>query len=166
MKIQSLRQLGLHYFLFLSILLMSCSSADDGGNSGEFIIADVETLNFQSSNTPNAVTAAKIEGSSATTYIVQGFDDAANAIVLFVADYDGPGTYSLDFNEDTDGTSGIFSNLNGSWSSGAGQGGIGSITVSTDDSSETTGTFSFTAVQADNTSSSRVVSNGRFRAQY
>ncbi len=154
----------LFYFVLL-ILFVSCSSSDDGG-TGEFIIADVGTLNFESSNIPNAVTAAKIESSDTTTYIVQGFDDAANAIVLFIADYDGPGTYEFSFSEENNGTSGLFSDLNNSWSSNGGQDGAGIITVLTDTANETTGRFEFVGVDANNETSTKTTTNGSFRAFY
>ena len=152
----------------LSTLLVGCSSSDDGptNNSDEFIIANVETLSFKSSNMANGVTAAKIDGGDSITYIVQGFDDAGNAIVLFVANFDGTGTYDLSFDEENNGTSGLFSNQSTAWSSVGGQGGTGTITVLTDDSDETTGRFEFVGVQADNTSSRRTVTNGSFRAKY
>ncbi len=149
----------------LILLFVSCSSSDDG-STGEFIVADVDTLNFESSNTENAVTAAKIESTESTSYIVQGFDDASNSIVLFISAYDGPGTYDLNFNEDNNGISGLFSTLQATWSTSGGSGGGGSITVLTDETNETTGEFQFIGVDANNNSSTRTITNGSFRAFY
>jgi len=147
------------------ILCIGCTSSDDGSNSGEFIIANVETLNFESSNVPNGVTAAKIDGGDSTTYIVQGFDDAGNAIVLVIANFDGTGTYNFSFDTNND-ASGLFSDQSTSWSSTGGEGGTGSITVLTDASDETSGRFEFIGVNANNQSSKRAVTNGSFRALY
>ncbi|WP_400078713.1 hypothetical protein [Winogradskyella sp. R77965] len=107
MKRNSILKSNFCYSILILILLLSCSNSDDNVNlSGEFIIADVETLSFQSSSVPNGVTAQII----GNTYVVQGFDSAANAIVLLINDFDGTGTYDISFSEDNNGTSGLFSN--------------------------------------------------------
>jgi len=86
--------------------------------------------------------------------------------VLVVADYDGIGTYDLSFNEENNGTSGLFSNQSTAWSSVGGEGGSGTLTVQVDATNETSGTFEFVGVQADNLSSTRTITNGSFRANY
>jgi len=153
-------------FYFTSLLFASCTSSDDGSNSGEFITANVETLNFKSSNVPDGVTAAKIDGGNSTTYIVQGFDDAGNAIVLVIANFEGPGIYNFSFDDDDNNASGLFSDQNAAWSSAGASGGRGTITVLTDESDETSGRFEFIAVNANNESSKKTVTNGSFRALY
>jgi len=168
MKLFSFVRLGI--FCVLLLLVISCSSdnKDDSGkrSSDEFVIASVETLSFKSSNIPNGVTASKIDSSVLTTYLVQGIDNAGNALVLTIAKFDGVGTYNFNFDEDSNDASGLFSNQITSWSSSAETGGSGRITVLTDTATETTGTFNFIGVQGDMVSSTRTITNGSFRAKY
>lgn len=162
-KLLSTHSFVIIVFVFSS-LIVGCSSSDsdENGTSGEFIIADVETISFESSNIPDGVTASVI----GTTYIVQGFDDAANGMVLLISDFDGIGTYNLSFGQDGISSSGLFSNQSAAWSSRGGQGGTGTVTVLTNDDEETTGTFEFVGVDTNNTSSTRTITNGSFRAMY
>lgn len=144
---------------------MGCSSSDDGGSSDEFIRANVETISFSTAARPDAVTASKIESTMFTTLLVQGVSDEATSIVFVINEYDGVGTYNLSFSGDSNGTSGLYASLEGAWSSNGGTGGTGTITIDLDDATEVAGAFEFVGVQADNTSSSRSITNGRFRAQ-
>lgn len=166
MKLLSFLRLTLCLVL---LFMSSCSSSDkndSNNNSDEFIIASVETLSFESSDIPNAVTASKIESTDLTTYLVQGFDNAGNAIVLIIADFDGVGTYSFSTDDNDNNASGTFSNQSTAWSSSGGSGGSGTINVITDTDEKTTGTFEFIGVQADMTSSTRTVTSGRYGAKY
>lgn len=98
--------------------------------------------------------------------IVQGIDDEGNAIVLFVSQYDGAGTYDLSFKDDSNGTGGTYSNTTTAWSSTAGDGGMGTLTIDTDTDTETSGTFSFTGINVEDPDSSRTITNGRFLAKF
>lgn len=159
-----------HTFIILAAFT-SCGTDDNGNGTDEdialeFIRATVENLDFESSNEPNGVTATKIEGDNSTIYLVQGFDTAGNAIVLTISNYDGEGTYSLNFDEDTVGTLGQYSDQNTAWSTVGDNGGSGSITVITDDMEETSGRFEFTGVEIDGGTSTKQVRNGSFRARF
>ena len=153
----------------LCLVITSCSSEenDESNNgSGEFIMASVETLSFESSDVADGVTASKIESTNSTTYLVQGFDDAGNAIVLTIADFDGVGTYNFTANSGDNDASGLFLSQSAAWSSFGGTGGSGTIDVLTDTENKTTGTFEFVGVQADMVSSIRAITNGRYSANY
>jgi hypothetical protein len=151
-------------FVVIGFMFFSCSSSSDDAvdaNTDEFITASVETISFTSASRPEAVTAVKIE-TATTTLIIQGVSDVPSAMVLIINDYEGLGTYDLSFTEDSDGTSGLYSSGNSAWSSNGGEGGTGSITINSDNDTETTGTFEFVGVDEQGTS--RTVTNGRFRA--
>ncbi len=156
-------------FVFFIVLLsfLSCSSDDDlqTGN-GEFIIANVETLSFESrSQLQSGPTAAKIDGGQFITFIVQGADDAGNIIAIVVPEYTGPGTYNLGNSIDNFSGSGLFSTQEGeAWSSVIGDG-TGSITILTDTDDETTGSFEFVGV-SESDGSSRTVTDGAFRVDF
>ncbi len=147
-------------------LISSCSSSnegsDDSGGNGEFIVASVEGFEFESSRTIDATSAAKIEGSQFTTLLIQGFDNDGNAIVLSISEYGGPGTY----NDAGGDTLGQFSTRDNVWSTAGGDGGSVSITVATDTEQETTGTFEFEALEIDDQSNSRTITNGAFKVNF
>lgn len=150
----------------LCFLLLSCeSSSGDTGTGDEFIRATVETISFTSSSAADAVTAVKIE-TAFTTLLIQGLSDEGSAMVFFVNNYDGPGTYSLDFGEDSDGTSGLYTSGTDAWSSNGGTGGTGTLTIDDEDAIEISGRFEFVGVDANNEASSRTITNGVFRAQF
>ena len=153
----------------LCLVIYGCSSGENdesNNSSGEFIVASVEALSFESSNVADGVTASKIESTNSTTYVVQGFDDAGNAIVLVIAGFDGVGTYNFTADNNDNDASGLFSSQSTTWSSFGGNGGSGTIDVLTDTENKTTGTFEFVGVQADMVSSVRAITNGRYSANY
>lgn len=152
----------------LCSVLFSCSSDSDNttsANTDEFIRSSVETISFESSLIDDAVTAAKIETAN-TTLLVQGFSDAAASIVLIVNEYDGLGTYSLDFSEESNGTSGLYTSGTSAWSSNGGEGGTGRLTVTEEDDTEISGTFGFVGVDANSENATRTITNGVFRAKF
>jgi hypothetical protein len=149
--------------LLTALLNISCSDDSTESGDGEFIIASVETLAFESVNVPDGATAAKIDGGDFITYIVQGFDEDGNIIVIAIPEYDGPGTYELGNINGEFSASGLFGN--GTWSSVV-TGGSGTATITTDDDQETTGTFDFVGVNSNDESSNRTITNGSFRVQF
>jgi hypothetical protein len=151
--------------LLTALLNISCSDDSTESGDGEFIIASVETLAFESVNVPDGATAAKIDGGDFITYIVQGFDEDGNTIVIAIPEYDGPGTYELGNINGEFSASGLFGNENGTWSSVV-TGGSGTATITTDDDQETTGTFDFVGVNSNDESSNRTITNGSFRVQF
>jgi len=156
------------FLMLLCLTLLNCSSSDEGGESGngEFIVASVEGISFETSNSINSVFASKIDGSQFTTFLVQGFDDSGNAMVLTIVEYEGTGTYDLAFEEAPNGTAAQYSSQQTAWSSASGDGGSGSITVAVDNNEETSGTFEFVGIEIDDQNSSRTVTSGSFSAKF
>lgn len=153
------------FILLLCLMLLNCSSSDDGSGNGAFIRATVETLSFESSDVSNGATAAKIDGGDFSTFIVQGFDTAGNSLAILIPEYEGTGTYDLGNDNGSFTASGVFANQAFAWSS-ANEGGTGSVVVLTDDDEETTGSFEFLGVQGDDASSTRNVTSGSFRVRF
>jgi len=154
------------FLIVLSMVLVSCSSDDGSEGDGEFIIATVETISFESrGELQSGPTAAKIDGGQFITFIIQGTDNASNVLAIIVPEYDGPGTYNLGFDNENSSGSGLFSTQQGEAWSSSNEGGLGSITILTDTAEETTGRFEFVGI-SETDASSRNVSNGSFRIDF
>ncbi len=150
----------------IALLFVGCGSDDASGpNVDEFIRANVETISFETLADPSAVTAAKIEGSDFTTFLVQGVDGSGNAMILSIVEYSEVGTYDLFIENEPTGTAAAYVTQETAWFS-SGDGGSGTITVQVDDDQETSGTFEFVGIEGDGGTSTRTVTNGTFRAKF
>ncbi len=168
MKYRSLPQYFFVSSILLSFLIIGCSS-DDGTSAadGEFIVADVETLFFETGERPDDATAALIDGGQFITLVIQGLDGNGNAIALIAPSYEGEGSYDLSFMEESNGTSGSFvAAENGTaFSSVGGDLGTGSLTVLSQNNEEIRGSFEFIGVNVNDENDTRAITNGSFRVR-
>lgn len=60
---------------------------------------------------------------------MQGFSVDGTAIAITITKYDGLGTYSLSFSEESNGISGLYAEQQDAWISDTGLAGIGTLTI-------------------------------------
>jgi len=143
-------------------LFYNCS--DEDNSSSEFVVASVETISFKSSDTDTAVSGSLIDSGNEITFLVQGTDDSANIMILLVSDYLGIGSYDVGTSDESSGTASYTDSSSlTNWSSNN-DGGSGKIVVTEETASEVSGTFEFIG-KGDDSSSTRTVTNGSFRAE-
>jgi hypothetical protein len=164
MKLASLKPSLIFFAIFTSIFFLSCTSENETDSFG-FMTADVETVPFASRTGSDFVYALKSESAS-TTLTVQGSDSDAQIIVVQIANYEGPGTYTLNFNGNNVGSAGLYLNVNRRWGTNFLDGGTGSITITSDNDREVSGNFRFIGFEEDDTESMKSVTNGKFEARF
>ena len=122
---------------------LSSYSASVGGVAWAAIAPVVWTV------TSSGVTMSGADGGGATTVSLSFFATA-------------PGTYSLTFNQNTGGVATVAKSNGQGWST-VGQGGTGTVTVTTLSTNHVVGTFSFDAITAPNGVTNVIhVTNGKF----
>lgn len=161
----------LSYVLFLSISLcfVSCSGDDDngsaGGGSGEYVKAKVDGKNFSSSTSYDLVAASR---PTSNAMAIQGSNNEGHAIQITLFAFDGEGTYNV--GDQLIGQA-LYTKASTtsliSYSSAAGGGANGEVTITYIDDEKVEGTFSFKGRKAEEGATEMVeVTNGKFRAKF
>lgn len=156
-------------FLFGSFTFMSCSDDDSnsnsngGGNqSGEFVSAKVNGVDFASSTLFDAVGASHPNSS---TLVVQGSDNSGKAIQIMIMNFNGTGTYNLSNMQNGQLLYTVASPFT-SYSSAAGNGAQGTVEITLVDNTKVEGNFSFTGKNPSDNTQSVTVTDGAFRANF
>lgn len=163
-----LKQLG--YKLGAVIVLVGCliflvgCSSDNETDAREFMTADIDNVTFTSRTGSDYVYARK-NISTNPTLVIQGSNSNAVDVLLKVINYTGPGSYSVHFTGDPQGSEGLLLEVNRRYSSNAGAGGTGTVTITSENDTEISGTFQFMALNQNDLSITRTISNGKFLAR-
>lgn len=145
------------------IFLVGCGS-DNETDTREFMTADIDNIIFTSRTGRDFVYATK-SISANPTLVIQGSNSNAVDVLLKVINYTGPGSYSVHFTGDPQGSEGLLLEVNRRYSSNAGAGGTGTVTITSENDTEISGTFQFMALNQNDLSITRTISNGKFLAR-
>lgn len=157
-------------------LVMSCSSDDDGGNSGEAANGTIQANpdgsdNFQS--TQQATQAQRITAQNSTTVIITGSDNIGRNITLQIIGFDGEGTYNINGGATSVVATGLYTEINlqnpqasPTWSAPYSDSMNGEINISAVTETNVQGTFSFTGRNNQDDTDLKTVSNGSFNVDF
>ncbi len=156
--------------VFATVLTFSCSSDDNGGGggspSGSFLHAKVDGTQFKAEVQGfSTVGANRIgTGEGQIISIIGGTIDGTNVSISLMG-INAAGTYTL--NPDSDSVI-AFTTAGGAAAYGTGicAGSTGTITISAIDAEKIEGTFSFTGKDGEMCSSTKMVTEGKFRGLF
>lgn len=167
-------------FLFLVLIIClgtaSCSSDDDGGNSGEAANGTIQANpegsdNFQSSE--QATSAQRVSAQGSTTLIVTGSDTSGRNITLQIIGFDAEGTYDMTGGSTSIVATAIYTETDlanpqasPSWSAPYSDALNGEINISSVSETNVQGTFSFTGRNNQDNTDLKTVSNGSFNVDF
>ncbi|MEZ4874144.1 MAG: DUF6252 family protein [Flavobacteriaceae bacterium] len=160
----------LSFFLFVSLVLVSCKKDDDGGGDPQAasgtLTAKVNGTSFTSLEI--ATTANEVTGNGVTTITIQGSDANGKGVVMIINGYSGVGSYEISdsntiFNTATYIEANISNPANSqSWMAPFQNSGVaGEINISEKNDTTIKGTFSFEAKNA-NDNSTKSITEGSF----
>lgn len=150
--------------LFATILWVSCSSDDDNpdaGSDGEFLTAKVDGADFSSFE--DSIGASIGTGGAGDVLAVQGSNTSGDYIRINIVGYNGVGTYVTGDNISNTSSAGYgtvqpIAAWNSTFDIGS-----GTIEITEDTSTYVKGTFSFSGLNAAD-SSTKSITQGEFRA--
>lgn len=154
----------------LSIIMFSCSSDDDGGDTSgdaDFITAKVADIDWSTDSNYGDLVAAHISNG---VLLVQGSNNAGEAMTIQVYNYTGTGTYRIGTSA-TDGSMLMHykANINTAWINNIATqmgGGVpkGEVIVTEDDGVMVKGTFKFEGYNEEASPNVLSITDGNFRA--
>ena len=168
---KNVQKFGLVAFMAFAVsLTSSCSNDDDnnssGGGSGSYLEAKVDGTQFKAEvQGHSTVGASRIgSGTSQIISVIGAVMDGSN-ISINLQGITAAGTYEL--NQDSDSVI-AFTTSGGSAAYGTGicDGATGTLKITTLNDEKIEGTFSFTGKDGENCSSSKAVTDGKFRGLF